>query len=154
MSFGIQPRVNDSLWCIFSAPFIHGSLDHLVNNLAGFVVLSWFCLFRSIRVYLWSSFFIISIGGGLVWLFGRSATHIGASGWVFGLWSLSIALAWFDRRLINIFIAVLVVFLYGGMIYGVLPQDARVSFESHFAGAIAGIFAAWITNKRWFRKLR
>lgn len=85
-------------------------------------------------------------------MFARTASHIGASGWVFGLWSLSIAMAVFDRSLKNIVIALIVVFLYGGMIYGVLPGDPRISFEAHIFGAIAGVLCAFfyrlITSKR------
>jgi membrane associated rhomboid family serine protease len=75
------------------------------------------------------------------------ALHIGASGWIFGLWSLCIATAWYDRKFINIVIGLLVVFLYGGMLFGVLPGDPRVSFESHFFGAIAGVVCAFFQAK-------
>src|SRR5690606_18782237 len=118
-------------WHIFTAPFIHGNVAHLSNNLAAFLIFGSLCLAQSVRFFLISSLFIIAISGSLVWLFGREAIHIGASGWVFGLWSLSIALAWFDRRIINILIACLVVFFCGGMIYGVLPSDPKISFEAH-----------------------
>jgi membrane associated rhomboid family serine protease len=90
---------------------------------------------------------IILLGGALVWLFARPGDHIGASGWIFGLWSLVIALAWFDRSPRNIAIALAVVFFYGGMVFGVLPTQG-VSFESHLFGAIAGVFAAFtLSNK-------
>ncbi len=150
--FGILPRDPDSLPFIYSAPLLHGSLSHLINNLIGLAIFSWFCLLRPIRLYVWSSFFIITCSGLLVWIFGRQAIHIGASGWIFGLWSLSIALAWFDRRLLNILIALLVVFLYGGMIYGVLPQDSRISFEAHMFGALSGVMAAWLSTWRIFKR--
>jgi len=87
--------------------------------------------------------FIIAVGGLLVWVFGRSASHVGASGWIFGLWSLCVATAWFDRRFGNILLAVLVLFFYGSMILGVLPGDPAVSFEMHLAGAIAGVLCAF-----------
>lgn len=141
--FGIIPRSVEGSYHILTSPFIHSSLGHLLNNLVGLSIFSAFCLLRSVRFYLVSSLFIIVVGGALVWLFGRHASHVGASGWIFGLWSLSIAMALFDRRFINIAIALLVVFLYGGMIFGVLPTDPRVSYESHLFGAIAGIMCAF-----------
>jgi membrane associated rhomboid family serine protease len=64
------------------------------------------------------------------------------------LWSLCIALAWFERSVINIIIAIGVVVFYGGMIVGVLPSDPFVSFEAHAFGAIAGVVAAAILGKR------
>jgi membrane associated rhomboid family serine protease len=142
--FGVIPRDMGSLFHIATAPFIHGSLGHLINNVIGLSIFSAFCLLRSIRVYVWSSVFIIVVGGLMVWLFGRNASHIGASGWIFGLWSLSIANAIFDRSFQNILVAVLVVFLYGGMIYGVLPSSQGISFEGHFFGAVAGIACAFL----------
>jgi membrane associated rhomboid family serine protease len=105
-----------------------------------------------VKFFVWSSIFIIVVSGCLVWLFGRSASHIGASGWIFGLWSLSIAIALFDRRFFNFVIALLVVVLYGGMIFGILPSDPKVSFEMHLAGVVAGVLCAFsyalITRRR------
>lgn len=146
--FGIQPRELDSAYTIFTAPFLHGDFGHLGSNLVGLAVLGMLSLLNGIRYFLKASLLIIALGGALVWLFGREATHIGASGWIFGLWSLVIALAWFDRRPRNIAIAVGVAFFYGGMIFGVLPTDSRISFESHLFGAIAGVIAAFLLSKR------
>ena len=65
-----------------------------------------------------------------------------------GLWSLVIALAWFDRSPRNIAIALAVVFFYGGMVFGVLPTQGYISFESHLSGAIAGDYAAFTLSKK------
>lgn len=145
--FGLVPRQVGSLPGIYIAPFLHGSLVHLINNLFGFFIFSSLLFVHSLQRYLWSSFFIVTLTGILVWCFGRSALHIGASGWIFGLWSLTIATAWFDRRFINILIAVAVIFFYGGMLWGVLPTDPGVSFESHLFGAFAGVVCAFMQNK-------
>lgn len=146
--YGLVPRRLASLPHIFTAPFIHGSWAHLIGNLTGFAVLSALCLIRGERFYIKSSIFIIVSTGLLVWLFGRPSSHIGSSGWIFGLWSLSIAMAWFDRKPINILIAGVVLFFYGGMVYGVLPLDNRISFESHLLGAISGILCAIFFQKK------
>ncbi len=140
--YGIIPRSVDSWFHVFTAPFIHGNIAHLLNNVVGLSVFSAFCLMRSMRFYIVSSLFIIVASGGLIWLFGRDATHIGASGWIFGLWSLTMAIAWFDRRFVNIITAIIVAFFYGGMIHGVLPSDPRISFEAHLFGAFAGVVCA------------
>ena len=145
-SFGIVPRYLGSLPGIYVAPFLHGDMAHLLNNLVGLVIFSSLLFVHSLKRYLWSSFFIITVTGILVWLFARSALHIGASGWIFGLWSLLIATAWFERRLVNILIALAVAFFYGGMLYGVLPNDPRISFESHLFGAIAGVLCAFMQS--------
>ncbi len=151
LQFGILPREPTSLPFIFTTVFIHGSWAHLFNNLFGLVIFGSLCLLRGRRYFINASLFIIVVGGLLVWAFGRPAIHIGASGWIFGLWSLSIALAWYQKSFINFAIAVLVLFFYGGMIYGVLPADKAISFEAHLAGAFAGILCA--ANSRT-RKIR
>ena len=145
--FGVYPRSVDRLPFILSAPFIHGSWQHLINNLIGLSIFSSICLLRSTRFYLWSSLFIIVLTGLLVWLFARSSLHIGASGLIFGLWSLCIAMAWFERSFINIIIAIAVIIFYGGMAYGVLPTNPCISFESHFFGAVAGVVCAALASK-------
>jgi len=142
--YGIIPRSEAHWFHIFTSPFIHGDLIHLINNLFGLAIFSAFCLLRSIPLYFVCSVFIILLTGVLVWFFARGAIHIGASGWIFGLWSFSIAIAWFDRRLINILSGFLVVLLYGGMIYGVLPNDPKISFEAHLFGAISGVVFAFL----------
>jgi membrane associated rhomboid family serine protease len=142
--FGLVPRQFSALPGIYISPFLHGNLGHLLNNLLGLFIFSSLLFLHSLRRYLWSSLFIITVSGLLVWLFGRSAMHIGASGWVFGLWSLTMATAWFDRKLLNVLIALGVAFFYGGMLWGVLPTDSGVSFESHLFGALAGIGCAFV----------
>ena len=147
-SFGIEPREIGSAYTIATAPWLHADIGHLGSNLAAFVVLGSLVLLQGLRYFVKASALIIVLGGALVWLFARDATHIGASGWIFGLWSLVIALAWFDRSPRNIAIALAVVFFYGGMVFGVLPAQSYISFESHLFGAIAGIFAAFTLSKK------
>jgi membrane associated rhomboid family serine protease len=147
-SFGIEPREIGSAYTIATAPWLHADLGHLGSNLAAFVVLGSLVLLQGLRYFVKASAVIIILGGALVWLLGRDSTHIGSSGWIFGLWSLVIALAWFDRSPRNIAIALAVVFFYGGMVFGVLPTASYISFESHLFGAIAGIFAAFTLSKK------
>lgn len=149
--FGIYPRDWTSLPFIFTTPFIHGSWLHLANNAVGLLIFSGLCLVRGKRFYIQASLLIVVVGGFLVWLMGRPAVHIGASGWVFGLWSLSITLAWFERSVVNFLISCAVVLLYGSMILGVLPSHPGVSFEGHAFGALAGILAAAVYGRRYRR---
>jgi membrane associated rhomboid family serine protease len=147
-NFGIEPREIGGAYTIATAPLIHADMGHLGSNLAAFVVLGSLVLLQGLRYFVKASAVIILLGGALVWLFARPGDHIGASGWIFGLWSLVIALAWFDRSPRNIAIALAVVFFYGGMVFGVLPTQGYISFESHLFGAIAGVFAAFTLSKR------
>lgn len=146
--WGILPGDVSTLPFIFSAPFIHGGWMHLINNLIGFSIFSFLCMLKGIRYYVQASFFIVVFSGVAVWLLGRTAIHIGASGWIFGLWSLCIAIAFFQRSFMNIIIALFVAVFYGGMVWGVLPGRAHISFESHLFGALAGIVFAYLSVKR------
>lgn len=150
-NFGIEPREIGSIYTIFTAPWLHGDFTHLGNNMLAIAIFSFLCLLNGRRYFLVASFLIIAITGILVWLFARDALHIGASGWIFGLWSLIIALGWIDRSFRNIIVAIGVVFFYGSMVVGVLPTAGFVSFESHLFGAIAGVLTALFLERN--RKL-
>ncbi|MEV0651162.1 rhomboid family intramembrane serine protease [Phytomonospora sp. NPDC050363] len=145
--FGIVPRTLSGLIGILLAPFIHGRWDHLFSNLPPLIILSALLLHRTIKFYLVASLFIIVVGGLMVWLVGRNAVHVGASGWIFGLWGLLIAQGFLRRKFADIAIALLVLFYFGAMASGLLPVHQYISTESHIAGALSGILFAWLINK-------
>ncbi len=138
---GLVPRHTEALPGILIAPWLHGSWAHLLGNLSGLLVLGSLVLLRSQRDFYFSSAFIIVGSGVLVWLFGRTGLHVGASGWLFGYWGLLLARAVFERSLLDLLLAVLVFFLYGGWFFGLLP-GAGVSFEYHLAGVLCGVLYA------------
>jgi membrane associated rhomboid family serine protease len=140
--FGIYPRRIDSLPGIILWPLLHGGYAHLIMNTTPLLVMGFFVALRGVRTFCLSSLLILVVAGLGVWLFGRSAYHIGASGLVFGYFGFLVALAWYERSLVTFLVACLVLFYYGGIIYGVLPRDEFVSWEGHLFGLIAGIIAA------------
>lgn len=147
--FGLVPRNVSGLMGIVAMPFIHGSFTHLINNTIPLVVLL-ILLFSShphpIRVII--SLTVLS--GLLLWIFGRSAVHVGASGFIYSLMAFQIVSGVLERRIVSIAIAILVGFLYGGtLIWGVLPfTGSQVSWDGHLLGALAGALFAWGTVKR------
>ncbi|MCG3470301.1 rhomboid family intramembrane serine protease [Xenorhabdus bovienii] len=145
--FGIIPRYFQGLIGIPLSPFLHGSWKHLFSNLPALLMLSTLLVTHSIRYYVLASLFIIFMEGTLVWLFGRTSIHIGASGWIFGLWGLLLANAFFQRRAKDFFFAILVFVYYGGIVFGLLPWQEDVSTEGHIFGAIAGLVFSWLTKK-------
>lgn len=144
--FGIIPRTEIGLIGILSAPFLHGSLPHLTGNSVSFVVFA--LIFSALNEKnQWPKMIVMALlTGALTWLMARDANHIGASGLIFAMFAYLIFAGWFSRQLRYILIAVLVIFLYGGMIYGVLPGRVGVSWESHLFGFISGIFVAWYSH--------
>ncbi|WP_445764871.1 rhomboid family intramembrane serine protease [Pseudomonas sp. RIT-To-2] len=146
-TYGLLPRSAQGLLGIISAPFLHGSLWHLLGNLVPFIVLGTLVAKDGVGRFLAASGLIIVVGGLLVWLFGRGYYHVGASGWVFGLWVYVVARAWFHHSWANLLCAAAAMLLYGGLVYGFLPRYG-VSFESHIAGAVAGFVAARVLLRK------
>jgi membrane associated rhomboid family serine protease len=140
--FGVIPRTLMGLVGVVTSPLLHGSFAHLLSNTVPLFFLGsvLFYFYNRIgtavflRAYFWTNI--------LVWLFARPANHIGASGLVYALAFFLIFFGIFRRDFASIFISIVVMLLYGGVFYGVLPSDPNVSWESHFAGALVGISTA------------
>jgi Uncharacterized membrane protein (homolog of Drosophila rhomboid) len=145
--FGLKPRQLSGLWGILFAPCLHGSWAHLWANLPVLLLFSALIMWDSTETFIKVSVFIIFFNGLLVWIFGRNANHIGASGWIFGLWAWLIVRSYFQHNLKNFLISALVIFLYGGIAWGLLPKTG-ISVEGHIAGAVCGIMAAYISAKK------
>jgi membrane associated rhomboid family serine protease len=136
-SWGILPRSLSGLIGIPLAPFIHGSLLHIVSNTIPLIVLGGLASTRG-QGRFWEA---------TVWVFARGAYHIGASGLVFGYFGLLLGRAVFERGVVSLAIAALTVALYGGLIWGVLPSRSYISFEAHLFGLIAGVAVAWLERR-------
>ncbi|MHC8289057.1 rhomboid family intramembrane serine protease [Pseudomonas sp. XS1P51] len=141
IAFSLVPRTLHGLVGIITSPFLHASFAHLSANLIPFLILGALVIVEGLNRFLAVSAIIILLGGSLVWLFGFSGAHVGASGWVFGLWAYLLARAWFQRSWGNLMTASVVALLYGGLIFGFLPRQG-ISFEGHLFGAFAGFIAA------------
>ena len=141
--YGIRPRNVNGLSGVLFAPFLHGNLSHIISNSLPMLILTtvlfWFYKNVAVRVLVFSAI----IGGGLVWIFARDAVHIGASGVVFALVSFLIASGIFRRKIKALLIAIVIFFLYGGVVWGVLPTDPNISWEGHLFGFITGIGLAY-----------
>jgi membrane associated rhomboid family serine protease len=147
---GIRPRSKSGLWGIFRAPFLHAGWQHLSANSVPFVVLGLLVLLRGLRDFLGSTLIIIVLGGSGVWLFGQSnSVHVGASGLIFGYFGFLVVIGILERSLVGVLTSVSVVFLYGGIIWGVLPTTSYISWEGHLFGLLAGAMAAkWLVKEK------
>lgn len=140
---GVAPRDPARLWHIVTAPLLHRDWSHLLSNSLPLFVLTLLALRHGPRRFWLASATIVLVGGLMLWLFGRAGLHLGASGWIFGLWGLTIADGWYERSPAAIGTSFLVMVLYGGMVWGLLPADG-VSVESHIAGMVAGVlYSRW-----------
>lgn len=135
---GIRPRHVDGLLGILWAPFLHGGFAHLVANTLPFLVLGGLVIAHSRRRWIEVTVAVVLVGGILTWLFGRTASHIGASGLIFGYFGYLIGSAFFRRNATAIITALVAVVVYGGIVFGFVPR-AGVSWEGHVFGALAGL---------------
>ncbi|HEY6986310.1 MAG TPA: rhomboid family intramembrane serine protease [Rhodanobacteraceae bacterium] len=139
---GIRPRTIGGLIGILTAPFAHASFAHLMSNtlpLALLATLTLYCYPLGARRAIPLIWILSGIG---VWLFARPSIHVGASGIAHGLMFYLFVTGLLRRDRLSIVTALVVFFLYGGMLLSVLPQESHVSFEYHLAGAIAGVLSA------------
>lgn len=141
--YGIQPRTRLGLRNILLAPFLHKGFNHLLANTAPFLVLGWFILLRGIRRFILVSVIVALVSGLGVWLLGRPATiHVGLSGVIFGYLGFLLFRGYFERSSQAIGLAIVAGFLYGGMIWGVLPLQPNVSWLGHLFGFVGGAWTA------------
>lgn len=146
--FGIAPRNLVGLRGIILAPFLHGNFQHLMANSVPFVILGWLVMLNRTRDFFTVTFISALVGGLGVWLFGATnSVHIGASLLIFGYLGFLLFRGYFQRDIPSIAVALVVVFLYGGVLWGVLPSEAGVSWEGHLFGFIGGIIAAKVISK-------
>ncbi|MBK7230214.1 MAG: rhomboid family intramembrane serine protease [Ignavibacteriales bacterium] len=144
---GILPRNFSGLVGIFTSPLIHGGFSHLISNTAPLIFMG-LGIFYFYPKVAYKVFTIIYLGTGiLVWIFAREVYHIGASGIIYGFVSFLFFSGIFRKDNRSIALALIVILFYGGLIWGVLPIEKGVSWESHLFGAIAGIIAAFIFRK-------
>jgi len=145
--YGLVPRDLHGLFGIVAMPFLHGDLAHILGNTIPLAV-TLFLLAGSRANSGAIVMLIIVLGGVILWLFGREARHIGASGLVFGLIAFHIFSGVFEKRFKSIAIALIVGVLYAGTLFnGVLPFQKGVSWDGHLFGAVAGTIVALFSAK-------
>ncbi len=142
--YGIYPRTPEGLIGIFTGPFIHGSLKHLFNNSVPLLVLctALFYFYRNIR---WKVIlFGLILTGLATWVIGRPSLHIGASGVVYMLVAFLFFKGVFSRQFQLTALALVVVFLYGGLLWFVFPMDPKISWEGHLSGFMVGFLFSFL----------
>jgi len=144
--FGIQPRDVSDLPDVFTAPFMHGGFGHLMANTVPFLILGFIAAARGIAKVLAMSLIVIVVGGLGVW-FTSSANTLGSSILIFGFFGYLVGRGIFERRLIDIGIAIAVVLFYGTMLFGVIPGEPGISWQGHLFGLIGGILASWFLRR-------
>lgn len=147
-SFGVVPRTLGGLVGILAMPFLHANLQHILGNTVALFVL--LALLAGSKARSWEIVVeVVLLGGLLLWIFGRPAIHIGASGLVFGLVAFLIVAGFLERRVVPLLVSLVVGFLYGGtLLWGILPRiGSHISWDGHLCGAVAGCVVAYALTK-------
>lgn len=151
--YGIIPRELSGLKGILFAPFIHGDFPHLMANTVSLIILGFILASIEDNGIAPVLLAVMLLGGIGTWVIGRSGTvHIGASGVIYGILGYLIAIGFFRKDLISVIVSVSVFFMYGGMIFGVLPSVPHMSWESHLCGFVSGIITASTPAERKKRR--
>ncbi|MDH3787061.1 MAG: rhomboid family intramembrane serine protease [Xanthomonadales bacterium] len=148
--FGLRPGSIFGLMGIITAPLLHGGFSHLLSNTLPLVI----SLTATLYLYPRSSLRVIPLiwlgSGALAWFFGRPTLHVGASGLIYGLLAYVFVSGILRRDMRSVSVSLLVGFLYGSMIWGVLPLRPHMSWELHLTGGTLGVLLALI-YRNWDR---
>jgi membrane associated rhomboid family serine protease len=146
---GIRPGTTDGLSGIVLAPLLHGGFGHLVANSVPLLVLGFLILLSGVAHWASVTALVWVVAGLGTWVFAAPGTvHIGASGIVFGWLTYLILRGFFSGRPGQIVVGLVVLFLYGGALWGVLPGQPGISWQGHLFGAAGGVLAAWWLSER------
>lgn len=146
---GIHPLDGEGLLGIVFAPFLHAGWAHLSSNSGPLLVLGFLILLSGVTRWAQVSIVVAVVAGLGTWLFGGVGTvHLGASGLVFGYLTYLLVRGVVARKPWQILVGVVVFMVYGSLLWGVLPTQVGVSWQGHLFGAVGGVLAAWILDRR------
>jgi membrane associated rhomboid family serine protease len=153
---GIRPLETDGLWGILFAPVLHANWAHLAANTGPALVLGFLVTLAGLSRFLWATAIVWIVGGFGTWLIGNwgsscglESDHIGASGLIFGWLTFLLVFGFFTRSGWQIVIGLVVLVLYGGVLWGAVPVlnvCGGVSWQGHLCGGIAGVLAAYLLS--------
>jgi membrane associated rhomboid family serine protease len=142
--YGVYPRNSQGLSGIFFSPFIHSDFNHLISNSIPLLILGSGIIYFYRELAYKVTGFVWVVSGVCVWIGARESYHIGASGLIYGL-AAFLFLSGIIRKDIRLAaISLLVVFLYGGLVWGIFPFFPQISWEYHLFGGLSGFIAAII----------
>lgn len=142
--YGLRPRDTKQWFGIITMPFLHSGFKHIFANSTSFLVLG------SMLFYFYSNKSMQVLGlswlltGVLTWIIGRDSVHIGASGIIYSFAGFIFFSGLLSKNIRLMAISLIVVFMYGSMIWGMFPQNTNISWEGHLAGFVTGVILASI----------
>ncbi len=145
---GVYPKSIKGLLGIITHPFVHGDWTHLLNNSVSLFFLSWAIIYFYKKIAFQIIPLLWLVTGFWLWILGRESYHIGASTLVYAFASFLFFSGVFRKNKSLAIVSLLIVFLYGSMVWGIFPMKAQISFEGHLAGFLAGLAFAFYYRKQ------
>jgi membrane associated rhomboid family serine protease len=136
--YGVLPRNWVHLYGIFTMPFLHSDWQHILSNTPPLFILTSFLYYFYKKFFGWVYMYIYILAGFWTWIIGRDDFHIGASGVIYGLTSYIFFSGAWSKNYRLAAISLLIVFLYGSIIWGIFPMEKHISWEGHLSGFVAG----------------
>ncbi|CAN5338898.1 rhomboid family intramembrane serine protease [soil metagenome] len=144
--FGVYPRHVLGLIGIPCFSFLHGNFSHLFFNSMPLLILLDFVLINGKQQFICTTMSIMLLSGSAIWLFGRSALHIGASSLVMGYWSYLLVNAYEHFAVNSLILAIVCIYYFGGLVLNLFPSGKKVSWEGHVFGFLAGLASVYICH--------
>lgn len=148
VQYGVFPRKPSGFLGVFTYPFIHADWKHLLNNSTAIFIMGSMLYFFYRDVASKTLVWVYLLSGVWLWMGGRANLHIGASGIVYALFGFLFFSGVFRKHLKLMALSMLVVFLYGSLVWGIFPIDHHISYEGHLFGLLAGIVVAIVYRKQ------
>lgn len=139
---GLYPRTLEGLRGILFSPFVHASVRHLYNNTIPLAVLIAFLFHFYGKAAVKVLVLGVLLSGLITWLIGRPSYHIGASGIIYVLASFIFFKGMVSKHFRLMALSLVVVFIYGSMVWYIFPIKDDISWEGHLAGFVAGLVLA------------
>jgi membrane associated rhomboid family serine protease len=147
-TYGVYPQTLSGLKGIIFSPLVHGDYKHLISNSFPLLILGGMLFY----FYKEIAHRVILIGwialGFWLWIIGRESFHIGASGLIYFMAAFLFVSGILRKHTGLMAVSLVVIFLYGSIVWGIFPLVERVSWEGHFSGLVAGIVLAFFFRKQ------
>jgi membrane associated rhomboid family serine protease len=146
--WGIVSRSAHGLIGITTAPLLQTGWGHLLANIVPLLIFGFLVLAGGVRQFVAVTVMVWLISGFGVWLTGPShAVTVGASGLVFGYLAYLVARGFFSRKVGQILVGLVLLAIWGGIFWGLLPGSSGISWQGHLFGALGGLLAAFLASR-------
>ena len=145
---GIRPRSLSGLGGVIWAPFLHENWGHLASNTLPILIFGFLAMAGGLAQFVSVTALIWVVSGLGVWATaGSGSITIGASGIAFGWLAFLLVRGLFNRSFGQVVVALVLLFYWGSILWGLIPGQPDISWQGHVFGAIGGVLAAFLATR-------